>query len=84
MATKTNVTLTDLFRASPAEAGLFALGPLVVALAQLANSYFHDLPLPFALALCAVMVTFSVVVTRHLLAELRLRRLEGDLFAPER
>lgn len=72
-------TLVDLFRAEPAKSFLLAVGPLVLAVGQLANSFVNGLSPAVAVGFAAVMVAFAVVGTRHHAAELRVRRLEADL-----
>lgn len=76
MSTSTDIDLMELFRTSPTRSFLYTLGPLLIAAAQLANSYFNDLSLLYPAAFGAVMVAFSVLITRYHMLELRTIRLE--------
>lgn len=71
------VTLAVLFRSMPVQSGLFTVGPLVLALAQLANSAVTSLSVPYALAFAVMMLGFSMLSTRYHLAKFRLRTLHA-------
>lgn len=79
MPARRSLSLVELFRATPATSSLLALGPLVLALGQLGNSYANGVSPAISIGFAAGMVAFAVVATRHHAAEHRLRRLEGDL-----
>ena len=75
--------LVDLFLAAPVKSGLLSIGPLLLALGQLTNSYVNGFSPTIAIAFAVAMVVFAVVATGHHAAEYRLRRLECDLRGPK-
>lgn len=83
MSIRTDVTLMELFRASPTRTVLYSLGPLLITAAQLTNSYVNDLSLLYPAIFGAVMVTFSIMITRYHMLELHTVRLEKSWLANE-
>ena len=83
MSASTDITLMELFRASPTRSFLYTLGPLLIAAAQLANSYVNDLALLYPAAFGAVMIVFSILITRYHMLELHTVRLEKTWLANE-
>lgn len=83
MPARRSLPLVELFRTAPVKSFLLAVGPLALALGQLANAAFTDLSPILAVGFAAVMVAFAVVATRHHAAELRLERLEGSIHREE-
>ncbi|WP_436344759.1 hypothetical protein [Natronorubrum sp. FCH18a] len=79
MSVGRSLSLVELFRATPATSSLLALGPLALAVGQLANSYVNGVSPAVSVGFAAVMVAFAVVAMRHHASEYRLRRLETDL-----
>ena len=73
--------LREMIRAEPVQSGLFILGPIVVALAQLLNSYVNGLSLAVSIPFALVLLAFSILLVRYQLARFRLGRLEGDALA---
>lgn len=71
------VALLEMFRCLPVRSSLFTVGPFVLAIAQLANSAFNGLPLTYSGVFAAVMVGYSVLITRYHLTEFRLRKLQA-------
>lgn len=78
---KDDVTYRSLLVDSPAQTGLFVLGPILIACVQLLNSYVHDLPWLASVPFSVAMVAYAVLYTRHRLANRRRRELESDALA---
>lgn len=76
MRSKEDVTLAASLRHAPVRTGLVAVVPVVLAVVQLLNGIFTELPILVGLTFAATMVTAAVVFTRHHLAQLRLEVLE--------
>ena len=77
MASEDDPTLRTLFRVHPADAAAFTLGPLLVAVALLANAFVHGLPMIYPAAFATALVAYSVLMTRHQLACVRMSRLQS-------
>lgn len=80
MATRDEASFRRMCRTFPIRTGVFTVGPLAFALAQVLNAAVHGVPVwPVALV-AAVMCVFSALVTDYHLARFRRRRLEplGD------
>lgn len=69
-----------MVRARPLRTAVFTLGPLAIGLAQLINASVHGTGFPAFAAIAALMVVFSVVVTRYHLSVFRRRSLSDDVF----
>ena len=68
-------------RSFPVRTLIFSFGLPLFALCQLANAYLHDASLPVIALLSAVVVAFSLTVTRYQIAAYRRRTLtEGMEF----
>ena len=76
MSVSRPLSFVKLFRATPATTALLALGPVGLAVGQLANGYVNGVSPVVSVGFAAVMVAFAVVAIRHHAAEYRLRRLE--------
>lgn len=72
------VTLRSSFRQSPARMGMFVVGPLLLAVAQLVNAAITGLPLWAAGAFALVMVAYAAMFARLHVCQLRLAALEGS------
>ncbi|GAB3680044.1 hypothetical protein GCM10028857_02210 [Salinarchaeum chitinilyticum] len=81
MRSKEDVTLAASLRHTPVRTGLVAVVPVVLAIVQLLNGLFTELPIVVGVAFAAAMVTAAVVFTRHHLAQLRLEVLETREYA---
>ncbi|MFU8869166.1 hypothetical protein [Natronococcus sp.] len=79
MASSRRPPIRELFRTEPATSALLSVGPLALAVGQLANGYLNGLPPAVTLSFAVVMVAFAVVATDHHAARYRRRRLEADL-----
>jgi len=79
---KDDVTVLGTCRRSPVRMALFAALPLLLAAAQLLNSFATGLALWVALAFAAGMITYATIYTRYLLAQERLELLESGTTAP--
>lgn len=77
MQPTTEVTILVALRRSPVRMGVFAVGPLLLAAAQLLNSVFAGLPTTVSLLFAALMACYAVLYSRFHLARLRLRALEA-------
>lgn len=66
-------------RAFPYRTALFTFGPMLVGLAQLINAYVHGSSVLLVGAVAAVMLAFSVLITRYHLVRFRIRQLEGGI-----
>lgn len=71
------IRFAELFRTSPIECSLISIGPLVLALGQLGNSYVNGVSPAIAVAFALTMIVFAVVATGHHAAAARLRQLES-------
>lgn len=77
MPTSSDVTLLAAFRRSPVHMGVFAVGPLVLAFAQVLNSLLLGLS-PYVSGVFAVLMTcYAILFSRYHLARLRLHSLES-------
>lgn len=81
MRSKEDVTLATSLRHTPVRTGLVAVIPVVLAVVQLLNGLFTELPIVVGVAFATAMVTAAVVFTRHHLAQLRLEVLETREYA---
>ncbi len=79
MSVSRPLSFVELFRATPATSALLALGPLGLAVGQLANGYVNGVSPTVSVGFAAVMVAFAVVAMGHHAAEYRLRRLENEV-----
>lgn len=72
-------TYRELLRSAPLESALLSVGPLVVAVGQLLNSYFNGTSLSASVAFAVALFAFAVVATGHQAAIHRLRQLERNV-----
>lgn len=77
MAVRDQPSFAHMCRAFPVRTGLFTLGPLAVAAAQLVNASVNGGSLLAVVAVAAVTCAFSLLVTRFHLAAFRRRRVSG-------
>ena len=70
------VTLVSAVRLTPVRMAVFAIGPILLAVAQLLNSVLAGLPAAISLTFAAVMLCYAALYTRYHLAQLRLRSLD--------
>lgn len=73
------VTLGEMFRSLPVQSSLFSIGPVVLAIAQLANSAFNGLSVTYSGAFAVVMIGFAVLITRYHLVKFRLHKLQAAI-----
>lgn len=69
--------LRELFRTDPVGTGLFVLGPVALAAAQLSNSLLNDLSLAVSVPFAVVLLAFSGLLVQYQLARHRLRELDA-------
>lgn len=81
MRPKENVTLAASLRHSPVRTGLVAVVPVVLAVVQLLNGIFTELPFVIGAAFAITMIAAAVVFTRHHLAQLQVELLESRIHA---
>jgi len=79
MATKGDAAFSEMFRANPVQSAMVSVVPLVLAFAQLANSYFTTMSVFVSLSFAIVVGLFTVVLTQHQYARFRRRYVERDL-----
>lgn len=79
MATKDDVTVSDMFRSAPVRSAMVSVLPLLLVLGQFANSYFNGLSIFASTAFALTVTLFAVLLTQHQLAEFRLRHVEREL-----
>ncbi|WP_129113180.1 hypothetical protein [Halegenticoccus tardaugens] len=79
MATKDDVAFSDIFRSTPVQSAMISFVPALLALAQLANSYFNDLSFFVSVPFAAVMILFAILLTQHHFAQFRRRHFEREL-----
>lgn len=77
-----DVTFEAMARQFPARTGVYTVGPPLVGLAQLLNSYLHDVSLLYAGLFTVLLLAFSVVITRFHLASYRVRVIDEWLETP--
>ena len=78
MHSRRTPSLVDLFLAAPMKSLLLSVGPILLAIGQLANSYVNGFSPTIAIGFTVVMVAFAVVATGHHAAEYRLSQLERE------
>ncbi len=76
MATKDGVAVADMFRSRPVQSAMVSVVPLLLAVAQLANGFFNDMPLLVSISFAAVMVPFAVLLTQYQYAQFRRQYVE--------
>lgn len=81
MRSKEDVTLSASLRQTPIRTGLVAVVPIVLAIVQILNGLFTELPIIVGVTFAAAMITSSVIFTRHHLAQLRVEVLESSVHA---
>ncbi|NGM67676.1 hypothetical protein G6M89_01400 [Natronolimnobius sp. AArcel1] len=79
MSTRHPISIAELFRATPATTCLLTVGPLVLAIGQVLNSYVNGVSPVVALCFAVGILGFAVVALRHHAAEYRLRTLEAEI-----
>lgn len=78
MSAPAEVTLAVAFRRSPVRMSVFALGPVLLAVAQLLNSVVAGLPIWIAAGFAALMLPYAILYARYHVAQLRLQSLESS------
>lgn len=71
------VSYARMATAYPVRTAIFTVGPVVFALVQLVNGYFHGVSLPYVGVFVALLLAFSVHVNRYHLAVFRRRVVAG-------
>ena len=79
MADDNGLGFVDLLRDAPMRTLVFTVVPIGLAVAQLLNGFFTDLPMWAAGAFAVVMLASAVSLAQHHRAELRLERLEREI-----
>lgn len=69
-----------MLRAEPAQHALLIAIPVIVAVAQLANSAVTDLSFGVSVPFAVVMIGFAGMLTQYNLARYRRKTLENGLF----
>lgn len=72
-------TMLDMFRAAPVTHGLVIVVPVVLAIAQLANSLVTDLSFAVSVPFALLVIGFTAVVMQFNVAQFRRTRLEREL-----
>lgn len=80
MATKEDAAFSDMFRSNPVQSAMVSIVPLLLAFAQLANSYFTNMSILVSVSFTIVVVLFAVLLTQHQYAQFRRQYAERDLF----
>lgn len=80
MAVSTNVTFWEMFRELPVQTGVYSVGPLLIAFAQLINGYYHQVPPVYLALFGTVMAVFAGLVTQYHLTEFRLQKVQQQSF----
>jgi len=76
-----NVTLLELFQAAPVQTTLLTAVPLALAVLQLANSVFNDLPFLVSVPFALVLVGYASLLIQHQFSRVRRRRIERESWA---
>ncbi|WP_123538524.1 hypothetical protein [Halosimplex salinum] len=79
MASRQQPSFGKMCRHFPIRTALFTLGPLVIGAAQFLNAAVHGSNLWLVAAVAAMMVAYSVLVTRYQLATFRRQTVSGSL-----
>ena len=79
MATTDDTTFYDMFRANPVQSALVSTGPVLLAVAQLANGYFTEMSIFVSIAFAVVVVLFAGLLTQHQYAQFRRQYVERDV-----
>lgn len=80
MATKEETAFPDMLRANPVQSTMVSIVPVLLALVQLANSYFNNMSIYVSFLFASVAVSFAVLLTQHQYAQFRRQYVERDLF----
>jgi hypothetical protein len=67
--------LLAMARTRPLRTCIYTVLPVVAAVAQLGNGYYHGVPLRYVGAFAVCLCVLSAVITRHHLADFRLETL---------
>ena len=81
MGVKDEVTFRASFRLSPVQMGLFVLGPIALAVAQVMNSFVTGFPLYASAGFTVLMIVYAVWYTQYNLARLRLQHVEREVYS---
>lgn len=73
-------TFTEMAMKFPVRTGMFTLVPVLIALSQLANSYFNGGSLVFTAWFSMAIVMYAILINRYHLAAFR----RMELTAPRR
>lgn len=80
MATKDDVTFSDMLRSNPIQSAMVSIVPLLLAVAQLANGYFTTMSVFVSMSFAVVVVSFAVLLTQYQYARFRRRHIERGFF----
>lgn len=80
MAGTDDVSFWEMYSELPVRTTLVSVGPVVLAVAQLANGYANGVPVTHTGAFAAVVTVAAVLVTRYHLVEFRRLKLQRDIF----
>ena len=69
-----------MFRAAPLQHAVLIVVPVIVAVAQLANSAVTDLSFAISVPFAVVLLGFTGLMTQYNLARFRRQELEHELF----
>ena len=79
MSTKEGTAVADMFRSDPVQSAIVCIVPLLLAVAQLANSYFTSMSMLASVLFATVVVLFTVLLTQYQCAQFRRQSVERDL-----
>lgn len=80
MATKEDTAFFDMYRSNPVQSAMVSVVPLLLAVAQLANSYFTTMSIFVSISFAIVLVLFAVLLTQYQYARFRRQYVERELF----
>lgn len=80
MSTKEGTAFSDMFRSDPVQSAMVSIVPLLLAGAQLANSYFTSMSMLASVLFATVVVLFTVLLTQYQYAQFRRQYIERDIF----
>jgi len=76
--TSDDATFGRMARKFPVRTAVFSVGPPVLAMLQLINSYLHGVSILYASGFAVLMVAFAVFITRYHLVAFRLTMLREN------
>ena len=78
MSAPLEITVIEMVREWPIRSAINLVGPQIFALAQFANSYYHDISLVYPAVFAVVLVCMSVLIFQRQWAEFHSAQLRSE------